>query len=47
MSMNQVEQSNDFAARAMEQGDSQQITNLIEQLDLDLVETQKNGRKRR
>ena len=41
------EQSRDLAAAAVEERDSQKITDLIEQLDRDLEETRRNAGKQR
>jgi hypothetical protein len=45
MARNSAEQSNDLSEVQIEKQDSQQITDLIEQLECDLKETRKNAGK--
>ena len=47
MARDSGEQRIDLAAAAVEERDSQRITDLIEQLDRDLEETRKNAGKQR
>jgi hypothetical protein len=47
MARNSAEQSNDLSEVQIEKQDSQQITDLIEQLECDLKETRKNAGKER
>jgi hypothetical protein len=47
MARNSAEQCKDLSAMLLQKRDSQQITELIEQLERDLKETRKNAGKER